>query len=80
MITQIGQSAGKVWSLLGQKGQVNVVQLPKSLKEKSAVVYQSLGWLARENKIQYTSKSGKTYVSLTPMEQNAYQVINTTKE
>ena len=37
---------------------------PKILKEKGEIVYQTLGWLAREDKTKYHSKERKTFVSL----------------
>ena len=80
MNTQIGQIAGKIWQILGERGQVNITQVPRILNEKNTFVYQSLGWLARENKIQYTTKSGKTYVSLTPTEENTFQFLKRTRE
>jgi hypothetical protein len=67
---KIGETAGKIWKVLKKKGEVNVAQLPKLLNEKSAVVYQALGWLAREDKIDYQIKAAKTFVSLTKGEKN----------
>ena len=75
MISDIGVTAGKIWEKLGEKGQMSVAQLPRSVKEKSQIAYQALGWLARENKIQYDSKKGgQPKVSLTPMEQKNYDL------
>jgi Mn-dependent DtxR family transcriptional regulator len=67
---KIGETAGKIWKVLKKKGEVNVAQLPKLLNEKSAVVYQALGWLAREDKIDYQIKAAKTFVSLAKGEKN----------
>ena len=68
MIDKIGMTAGKIWEILKSQEQVNVAQLPKLLNEKSAVVYQGLGWLAREDKIEYQTKAAKTFVSLAETE------------
>ena len=38
MKNKIGEVAGRVWKTLGEKGDI---------------VYQALGWLAREDKINY---------------------------
>ncbi|MGD9347119.1 MAG: winged helix-turn-helix domain-containing protein [Candidatus Aminicenantes bacterium] len=70
MKNKIGETAGKIWKVLKKKGEVNVAQLPKLLNEKSAVVYQALGWLAREDKIDYQIKAAKTFVSLAKGEKN----------
>jgi hypothetical protein len=75
MIKEISSTAGKVWETLGKKGEVSIAQLPRTLREKSAIVYQSLGWLARENKVEYRSKGGKTMVSLTGVEKNSYEHV-----
>ncbi len=66
---KIGEAAGRVWETLGNKEEVGIIQLPKMLKMKTDVTYQALGWLAREDKIKYRTKSGKVYISLTEKEQ-----------
>jgi len=73
MIEEISSTAGKVWETLGRRGEVSVAQLPRAVKEKSAIVYQSLGWLARENKVEYRSNNGKTMVRLTGAEKSSYE-------
>ena len=68
MKDKIGQTAGQIWKILKKKGEVNAAQLPKLVNEKSALVYQALGWLAREDKIEYQTKAAKTFVSLAESE------------
>jgi len=68
MKDEIGETAGKIWEILKKKGEVNVTQLPRLLNKKSAVTYQGLGWLAREDKVEYQTKTGKTLVSLAKSE------------
>jgi Mn-dependent DtxR family transcriptional regulator len=68
MKDKIGETAGGIWKILKKKGEVNVTQLPKLLNEKSAIVYQGLGWLAREDKVQYQTRETKTFVSLSAIE------------
>jgi len=68
MKVKIGETAGKIWNLLEEKGEVNISQLPRLLNEKSVIVHQALGWLAREDKIEYRTEAGKTYISLTETE------------
>ena len=60
----IGHTAGKIWETLSKNDEVSVSRLPKIIDEKQVIVYQSLGWLARENKIKYSSKGNKTTISL----------------
>ena len=64
MKNKIGEIAGKIWNILGEKEDVEILKLPQILKEKGEIVYQALGWLAREDKINYHSKEKKTFVSL----------------
>src|SRR5208283_4685194 len=72
MKEKIIEVAGKTWRFLGQNGQTNVSQLAKALKEKDEVVLQALGWLAREDKIDYTVKNRRTFVSLVEGELRAF--------
>ena len=68
MIEKIGETAGEVWRVLKKEGEVNLSQLPRLINEKSTVVYQAVGWLARENKIAYRTVGAKILVSLTESE------------
>ena len=72
MKEKVIEAAGKTWRFLGQNGQTNVSQLAKSLKEKDEVVLQALGWLAREDKIDYTVKNRRTFVALVEKELRAF--------
>jgi len=65
MKEEIGFTAGKTWEVLRNKGEVELTKLPRMLDESAAVVYQAVGWLAREDKIKYSKKGGKVFVSLT---------------
>ncbi len=68
MKEKVGETAGQLWDLLKKKGELNLADVPKHLTEKSAVVYQAIGWLARENKIEYRTAGAKTFVSLAESE------------
>ena len=72
MKDKIIEAAGKTWRFLGQNGQTNVAKLPKVIKEKEPVVFQALGWLAREDKINYSIKNRRTFVSLVDNELQAF--------
>jgi hypothetical protein len=60
----IGRTAGKLWDTLKKKDEMSIAQLPKTLKEKDAVVFQALGWLAREGKVVYRTQGNRTFVKL----------------
>jgi len=64
MKEHIGTTAGRIWDTLQERERVSLSQLPKLLKERDTVVYQALGWLAREDKVEYRSQGKGTYVSL----------------
>lgn len=70
MKDKIGDTAGRIWKIMRKKKEVNISQLPKLLEEKTAIVYQALGWLAREDKIEYRIEGTKTFASLTDVERN----------
>ncbi len=64
MYEEIGDVAGKIWHYLNEKEKYRVSQLPRALKVKKPLVFQGLGWLARENKITWKTEKSVTYVSL----------------
>ncbi len=73
MKDRIGEIAGKIWTILGEKQNIDISKLPKILKEKGEIVYQALGWLTREDKIDYHTKEKKTSVSLSHEEQEIFK-------
>src|SRR5271170_932774 len=75
MKEKVIEAAGKTWRFLGQNGETNVGQLAKALKEKDEVVLQALGWLAREDKIDYTVKNRRTFVALVESELRAFNNV-----
>ncbi|MFW5775090.1 MAG: winged helix-turn-helix domain-containing protein [Chitinivibrionales bacterium] len=64
MKDQIGKTAGAIYKLLEKEGSVPVTQVPKLINEKQPITYQALGWLAREDKIEYNTEKTKVIVSL----------------
>lgn len=50
---KIGTDAGKIWQILSEIGKVKIVDLKKISKMDIKDIYLALGWLARENKIQF---------------------------
>jgi len=48
----IGKSAGKIWQTIEKHKEIDVSSIPKLAKLKEMKVYNALGWLAREDKIQ----------------------------
>lgn len=75
MKERVIEAAGKTWRFLGQNGEANVSQLSKALNEKDEVVLQALGWLAREDKINYITKNRRTFVALVESEVRAFNSV-----
>jgi hypothetical protein len=71
---KIGHTAGQIWQILNTKGEVSLTQLPRLLKLTTDITYQALGWLAREDKVEYRTKAGKVYVSLAEKERMVSKV------
>lgn len=64
MKEKIGKTAGKIWDILQKQEEVAVSQFPGMLNEKAVIVNQALGWLAREDKINYRKEGNRTLISL----------------
>lgn len=73
MKEQIIEAAGKTWQYLGKNGETCLSDLARLLKEKDEVVFQAIGWLAREDKINYSAKNKKEFVGLVEGELNAFR-------
>jgi hypothetical protein len=56
MISSIGETAGKVWKFLEEKGEANLSQLRKGVKADPNLIQQAIGWLAREDKLLIEQK------------------------
>ena len=56
MIDSIGNTAGKVWKYLEEKGETNLSQLKKGVKADPNLILQAIGWLAREGKLSIQQK------------------------
>ena len=80
MKEKIGGVAGEIWQVLGTRGETALTQLPRMVKYKSEVTYQGLGWLAREGKINYTTKAGKTFITLTDTEREIFREVSLKKK
>lgn len=49
----IGSAAGKIWHLLHSQGEVELSQVSKLVSMENGQTFSALGWLAREDKIQF---------------------------
>lgn len=65
MITnEIGLNAGKIWTLLNEKGDHSVKDMIKKLKLSTADFYMAVGWLAREGKVYQYEQDGVMMIVL----------------
>jgi len=64
MQNKIGDVAGNIWQQLEKNGEMTPRKLTTRIKEKSDVVYLALGWLARENKVEFNQAKSTFKVKL----------------
>lgn len=64
MQEKIGFNAGKVWTILDEKGKMNMKDIKKFTKLTEKEIYAALGWLARENKVCIEEAEKEVLVSL----------------
>ncbi len=65
MIKQtIGENAGLIWRYLNENGEMELTELLQITGIDEADFNQSLGWLARENKVLFYEEEGKEVVVL----------------
>lgn len=60
----IGTTAGQVWEYLSNNDEVTMTALKKDLSLKGDEATLALGWLAREDKINFNKKGSTVKVSL----------------
>ena len=51
LTNKIGVDAGKVWSILGMRNEIDISSISRLAKIEKRDCYSALGWLAREGKI-----------------------------
>lgn len=60
----IGSAAGQVWEYLSNNDEVTLAALKKDLELKSDEATMALGWLAREDKVEFSKKGASVKVRL----------------
>ncbi|MFB6192977.1 MAG: winged helix-turn-helix domain-containing protein [Candidatus Nanohaloarchaea archaeon] len=64
MEDKIGEVAGKVWNYLNEEGKCSVSSIASSLSFPRSKVNMAIGWLAREDKLEFVDEGRGTYVRL----------------
>lgn len=58
------ETAGKIWEYLNENGEVTTKKMNKDLGLNDNFASLGLGWLAREDKVNFAKKGSYTKVSL----------------
>jgi hypothetical protein len=64
MQEEIGPTAGAIWEILHAKGELTLFPLWTQTKAKALVFDWAIGWLARENKIEFMQQKRSIRVRL----------------
>lgn len=60
----IGEVAGEVWDFLEDNGETSVSGVTKGVDAPGTKVYMAVGWLAREDKLEFIDKKRGNAVRL----------------
>lgn len=60
----IGTNAGIIYNILTEKGKINIRKIGELTHLRDSSISMALGWLARENKIQFSEINGETFIDL----------------
>ncbi len=64
MIAEIGMVAGEIWHLLYEKGEMSISGVVSKVSASQSIAYMGLGWLAREDKLEFVKRSRGVFVRL----------------
>jgi len=64
MIEAFGINAGKIWTILDEKGKQDIKEVKKASKLTDKNLYAALGWLGREGKIKMEEVGKDIFISL----------------
>jgi len=60
----IGVNSGEIWRLLLDKGALSIRQIREFTGYRERMIILALGWLAREDKINFLDKHETIYIEL----------------
>lgn len=61
---QIGEIAGEVWNVLSEKNEQSMTAIKNSIDAPADLVAAAVGWLAREDKLDFKATGRSVKVSL----------------
>jgi hypothetical protein len=62
MLKETGTNAGIIWQYIDTNGQCSTIELQKRLKMNDKEFFMALGWLSREDKIDFYEKEETEYI------------------
>ena len=62
MIEEIGTAAGEIWNLLTERSELSISRVVSEIDVTQSIAYMGLGWLAREDKLEFVKKSRGVFV------------------
>lgn len=62
--SQIGETAGAIWQTLSKEGPLTFAALMEEVNAPQSLFFMAIGWLSREEKVQFESAGGDYIVSL----------------
>ena len=60
----IGINAGIIWKLLSEKGLLTIREIGEFTNFKDSMICYALGWLSRENKINFIMREDTIYITI----------------
>ncbi|MGB2841232.1 MAG: winged helix-turn-helix domain-containing protein [Halobacteriota archaeon] len=60
----MGTVAGEIWHLLKERGELSISGVVTEINASQSTAYMGLGWLAREDKLEFAKKSRGVFVRL----------------
>lgn len=63
--TQIGETAGAVWKTLSKEGPLTFAALMEEVNAPQSIFFMAIGWLSREDKVEFEPSDGDYLVRLT---------------
>jgi hypothetical protein len=63
-IGEIGKVAGEIWQVLRERDEISLSGIVSTINASQSTVYMGLGWLAREDKLEFVAKRRGVFVRL----------------
>jgi hypothetical protein len=62
MLEEIGTAAWEIWNLLTERSELSISGVVSEINATQSTAYMGLGWLAREDKLEFVKKSRGVFV------------------